>query len=61
MNGKQLLGAVAQLVERLNGIQEVWGSIPHRSTPPSYGPTTSYVVGFFCWPNFCPRLCPRFS
>src|SRR5215218_6847614 len=24
-------GAVAQLVERLNGIQEVWGSIPHRS------------------------------
>jgi hypothetical protein len=28
-----LLGAVAQLGERLNGIQEVSGSIPLSSTP----------------------------
>ena len=26
-----LLGVIAQLVERLNGIEEVWGSNPHGS------------------------------
>ena len=26
------LGVIAQLVERLNGIEEVWGSNPHGST-----------------------------
>ena len=26
-------GVIAQLVERLNGIEEVWGSNPHGSTP----------------------------
>ena len=25
-------GVIAQLVERLNGIEEVWGSNPHGST-----------------------------
>ena len=25
-------GAIAQLVERLHGMQEVWGSTPHGST-----------------------------
>ena len=29
-----LIGAIAQLVERLNGIQEVSGSNPLSSTPP---------------------------
>ncbi len=27
----KLFGAIAQLGERLNGIQEVWGSTPHSS------------------------------
>ena len=27
-------GVIAQLVERLNGIEEVWGSNPHGSTLP---------------------------
>ena len=28
----ETLGVIAQLVERLNGIEEVWGSNPHGST-----------------------------
>ena len=40
-------GAVAQLVERLNGIQEVRGSIPLRSMP-SYTPSRRFPLrGFF--------------
>ena len=31
------LGVIAQLVERLNGIEEVWGSNPHGSTSLSSG------------------------
>ena len=27
-------GVIAQLVERLNGIEEVWGSNPHGSISP---------------------------
>ena len=30
------LGVIAQLVERLNGIEEVWGSTPHGSTKRSF-------------------------
>jgi hypothetical protein len=30
--GGETLGVIAQLVERLNGIEEVWGSNPHGST-----------------------------
>src|SRR5450432_2930451 len=30
--GLALRGAIAQLVERLHGMQEVWGSNPHSST-----------------------------
>ncbi len=29
---KEYRGVIAQLVERLNGIEEVWGSNPHGST-----------------------------
>jgi hypothetical protein len=38
MNGSSILtdGPVAQLGARLNGIQEVTGSIPVRSTKPSF-------------------------
>lgn len=31
-NSNETLGVIAQLVERLNGIEEVWGSNPHGST-----------------------------
>ena len=39
-------GAVAQLGERLNGIQEVVGSIPSSSTRKSKGLTTKVVRPF---------------
>ena len=29
---RRSFGVIAQLVERLNGIEEVWGSNPHGST-----------------------------
>ena len=32
-------GVIAQLVERLNGIEEVWGSNPHGSISLSNGST----------------------
>jgi hypothetical protein len=32
----ETLGVIAQLVERLNGIEEVWGSNPHGSTKRSW-------------------------
>ncbi len=34
LNSPFRFGVIAQLVERLNGIEEVWGSNPHGSTPP---------------------------
>ena len=39
-------GAIAQLVERLNGIQEVSGSTPLGSTTPLHGISPGKVV--FC-------------
>ena len=48
--GQMRRGAIAQLVERLHGMQEVWGSNPHSST------AFSQVSGGLdhCWSlSFC--------
>tara|TARA_B100000925_G_scaffold74026_1_gene51977 strand:- start:26 stop:178 length:153 start_codon:yes stop_codon:yes gene_type:complete len=47
-----LLGAVAQLGERLNGIQEVSGSIPLSST--DLKAFSRPERGFFCFTAFQP-------
>gem|GEM_PF-3130281 len=57
-----LTGAVAQLGERLNGIQEVVGSIPSSSTMnlPKKPPHRTTVGGFFVpIPGFGVRLAIR--
>ena len=41
------LGAIAQLGERLNGIQEAGGSIPPSSTN-NIKDLATYVKSFFC-------------
>jgi hypothetical protein len=45
---KNLVGDVAQLVERLNGIQEVEGSTPFVSTNYSLLPVGGQKPCFFC-------------
>ena len=42
-------GAVAQLGERLNGIQEAVGSIPSSSTRNLKPPIITQMVGGFCY------------
>ena len=42
-------GVIAQLVERLNGIEEVWGSNPHGSKDESsVVKRQAYPIGRFC-------------
>ena len=40
------VGGIAQLGERLHGMQEVWGSSPHTSI---YRTTVSQETVVFCW------------
>ena len=43
----ETLGVIAQLVERLHGMEEVWGSTPHGSTKCSFCLDEKNGVGFF--------------
>ena|SRR5215467_327081 len=51
-------GAIAQLVERLHGMQEVWGSNPHSSTP---GQRPSWPLRLALWDRSCRPSCRPFS
>lgn len=53
-------GVIAQLVERLNGIEEVWGSNPHGSTILPFGGIISRM-GMRTCTIACPSAPPQRS
>ena len=56
-----MLGGIAQLVERLNGIQEVRGSTPLVSTIDNHIRThSSELVVFFCFIGYFSKVATTF-